>query len=70
MHEQSLILTCIPQETTASQLDIVSLREKNISMKIMSRRFKVKKKTKRQKVHILQTISDYELNLPLTHTKD
>ena len=36
-------------------------------MKIMYSRFKVKK-TKDEK-YILQTISDYELNLALTHTK-
>ena len=36
-------------------------------MKIMYRKFKLKKT--RQKVHILQTSSNYELNLALTLTK-
>ena len=63
----SLLITCVPRETTDLQLDIFNKRKQHIDGNNVE---KVEvEEDKRRKVHILETISNYELNLALTHTK-
>ena len=58
------------RETTALQLDFSNKRKRHTNEnKVAKEGLNLSEEDKRQKVHILQTISNYELNLTLTHRK-
>ena len=66
----NLLFAPVPPETTALQLNIFNKKKRHINENnVVKEALNLIEEDKRRKVHILQTISDYELNLTLTHKK-
>ena len=58
------------RETTALQLHFFNKRKRHTNENNLAKEgLNLSEEDKRQKIHILQTISNYELNLTLTHRK-